>query len=377
MQYTWTTTEKIELLRERFVHREDTYAIQWLSRESNEWRFWRVTNKTCSKPLSLECSDGKCNHKVSVPLTTASIRQHIEGTKTVGVYQLANDDTVKWLCLDIDIDGNNPRVALNISAEQLRRDVQEHTRKLVARLKTFGCPFLVEDSGNRGYHIWVFFTEPVNAKYAMSFGRYINQQDDPPPHLHVEVFPKQIGERTFGNLVKMPLGIHQKTSQPTQFVNSWFKPYSDLDQWDLLENVQTVSEESLLWVINEAKISLIESIRLDGAAGAGKLGLPCLTKMMEEGVGEGRRDISAHKLSCMFRTMGVPRNMAVSALEEWNAKNSPPIDIPTLTLKVISGYNNNYTHFPCQEVVLDSFCSSDCRFYEEKMRTRAIKNGTK
>jgi hypothetical protein len=360
-----TTVEKIRLLRQRFVHRTDTYAIQWLNRESNEWRFWRVTEGKC--PNTPPCPRSECMHRKDVALTPKQMEEHVKGVKTLGVYQLGNDDTVKWLCLDVDIN-KDAKAVTEMSIDDLRQWVREHTRKLARVVQAHKLPFLVEFSGSKGYHIWLFFHEPVPAKEAMALGRFLNEQVEPPHFLHVEVFPKQAGQRSFGNLVKMPMGIHQKTGRECVFVGATFEPLAD--SWSALANAKTIDKAALAEFLDEHDVTIPESIRLTGAPTKARNGLPCLTKMLSEGVGEGRRDAAAFKLGCFFRNSGVPQEIAFAGMREWNAKNHPPVDEGTLALKVQSAYSDAYTHFPCQEQLLDAFCDPTCHFYAEKMRTR-------
>jgi len=359
-----TLKEKVRLLKKRFVHRSDTYAIQWLAKESNEWRFWRVAEGKC--PEGTKCTPGTCTHKSNVALKEQDVVDHLSGKRTLGVYQLADDDTVKWLCLDVDINKGN-----DSTADVLINLVQNHTKALAKVLKHLGIPFLVEFSGNRGYHLWIFFEEPVKAKLAMSLGRYISSQVEPPNTLHVEVFPKQTSQGTYGNLVKLPMGIHQKTGNPCEFVSNQFKPLKD--QWSALVNVELYTLEELDACIYDNEIPIIDVSRLEVRSGGGKLGLPCMTAIMDRGAGEGKRDLVTFKLACFLKNAGIPSDLATATIEEWNLKNLPPLDPGTLAVKVQSAYSQNYSSFPCQDKEFDEFCSSDCRFYANKMATRGGK----
>lgn len=360
-----TRAEKVRLLRDRFVHREDTFSIQWFSKQSNEWRFWRVTEGTC--PNDPPCPRGKCPHKRDVPLTTQHIEQHIAGSKTLGVYQLDNNDTVKWLCLDVDVN-KDAAATSSLSADALHAWVRQHTRKLAQAAQRYRLPFLVEFSGSKGYHLWFFFAEPVPAREAMALGRFLDAQVEPPHFLHTEVFPKQTGQRSFGNLVKLPLGKHQKTGNRCLFVDRNFEPVDD--QWGALARVRAITSDELADFLEEHDVPIPDSIRVMGAGGSGRFGLPCLRAIMEQGVGQGSRDEAAFVLGCLFRNAEIPREMALAALVEWNAKNQPPMDQGTLGVKIQSAYSGGYSHFPCQRPLLDPFCDPTCRFYAEKMRTR-------
>ena len=138
------------------------------------------------------------------PITMEDIQEHLEGKKTIGVYCLNTDNTVKWAC--IDLDGADLR-QLELEAEEVYS---------LFPIKQFGK--ILEKSGRRGFHVWVFFKTPIPALYAQKIIKsYLNRVG----MLKYEVFPKQteLNEgRKYGNLVKLPLGIHQKTGKRTEIL---------------------------------------------------------------------------------------------------------------------------------------------------------------
>jgi len=178
--------------------------------------------------------------KVEQPLTSKVVQQHLEGDKTVGVYQLNQQSMVKWLCFDLDPEKlNNPKE----SAQKLLRVCFE--RKVeeddVERPRIWQHSVLLEASRfpDPSYHIWVFFAIPVPAKVARWFGLRVLELANLSPK-QVEVFPKQseiTKEQPYGNLVKLPFGFHQverKWSMALDFES--FKPLSSrvlLEKWGL------------------------------------------------------------------------------------------------------------------------------------------------
>ena len=172
---------RIEALRQYFVNRADTYATQ--------------------NP------DGSY-YRVEAPLTDDVLRSHLRGEVTVGVYQIEPEkNTVKWLCFDIDSKET-------AEVEKLRDSI----------VKSGFCEkdnILVEDTGGRGYHLWIFFEPPIPALVAYYVGRKFEQQSK----VKCEVFPRQKVVEAFGNLVKLPLGVHRKTGQRSKFID-----VSSLDQ---------------------------------------------------------------------------------------------------------------------------------------------------
>jgi hypothetical protein len=75
---------------------------------------------------------------------------------------------------------------------------------------------LLEETGGRGYHIWVFIAAPLDGDIAVGFGEALKKN----LKFDVEFFPKQgtLNEnRKYGNLIKLPLGIHRKYGSRSAF----------------------------------------------------------------------------------------------------------------------------------------------------------------
>jgi len=157
-----------EQLWELFINREDAYGLQM-----NTGAYF-------------------CQKK---PIVLNDMREHLSGKKTIGAYALALDNKVKWACVDLD-----------------GKDMKELYIEARLIYNTFkGFPRMLEESGRRGYHIWIFFNPRVTAVYAQSLVKaYLNRIG---LNKH-EVFPKQVvlnAGRKYGNLVKIPCGKHQRS----------------------------------------------------------------------------------------------------------------------------------------------------------------------
>lgn len=166
--------------------------------------------------------------------TPEQMEAHFKGETCLGGYTLAPDSTVTWLCWDVD--STDTSKARNIAADLSN--------------KLGDVPHGIEVSGGKGYHIWVFFDQPVPAERAKNVGLAIREMTGAPAsgNPHVEVYPKQAAltaSTPRGNLVKMPLGLHPRTHNPSFFVdkeNGW-ENGSPLDALQILRN--TVSIETL------------------------------------------------------------------------------------------------------------------------------------
>ena len=143
------------------------------------------------------------------PITIKDIDNHIEGSTTIGVYCLDTDNTIKWACVDIDGDSS-------VSPEENKRI---HLGEAMIIYNTFSdYPRMLEFSGRKGYHIWVFFPNRVTADYGQ---RLVKARLNRVGLNRHEVFPKQTElneSRKFGNLVKLPLALHCKSGLRSEII---------------------------------------------------------------------------------------------------------------------------------------------------------------
>lgn len=143
------------------------------------------------------------------PYSRELVEAHFRGDIRVGAYQLEpNTSKVRWACLDFDQhekDGQLGGLA----------DPRSVAEKYRTRLKAMGLrPYLESSGGGRGFHLWVFFDEPIAAAVVRDVflaivdpelcvdGEMRKSTSGGP----VEVFPKQssIELGGFGNLVWLP-----------------------------------------------------------------------------------------------------------------------------------------------------------------------------
>jgi hypothetical protein len=358
----------LQLVWERFVHRTDAYTEQWYSPEKGGG-YYPVREGTCTHnpPCKIKRN---CSDLSLVALDKSAVVEHLHGTRTIGLYQLGDNDTVKWMCFDVDIAKGS-----TIDPEIVRGAVQSYTIRIAQFLKKLKGKntFLVEDTGSKGYHIWVFFDAPVQAVFANAVGRWAQANLPAPDGIHLEVFPKQITTARFGNLVKLPFGVHKKTKKRCYFVDGFFNPLND--QLAALRDVITWSEDDLKKIIDTYQISLRE----EGSDRDGETptGFVCMSRIMKEGLGEGTRDAGIFRLSLFLKFNGLTESMTESVANIVNSKSSPPMNDQEVSTKVESAYTSTYSPFPCGDRLIDSYCSSSCRFWNAKVREHWTKLGKK
>ena len=164
-----------EQIKKLFVHRKDVFSVQHKS---------------------------GAYFPIKRPLTLYDIKRHLRGDVTIGVYCLDTDNTVKWAC--IDLDGADIR-RLGLVAEAIYSLFSDFGRML-------------EFSGFKGFHVWVFFKSPVNAVFAQ---KLVKSRLNRLNILKYEVFPKQTElneNRKFGNLVKLPLAVHKISGKRSKII---------------------------------------------------------------------------------------------------------------------------------------------------------------
>ena len=128
--------------------------------------------------------EGGCIRK---PLDRTVFQNHLNGTAGIGVYPAVPASTpfCVWGCSDIDFE--------DLGAARL----------LQRTLEMAGIVSFVERSRSKGYHVWVFSSEPVPAETMRRALLVVHQVADYPAR---EVNPKQsdVSIHKVGNYVRLP-----------------------------------------------------------------------------------------------------------------------------------------------------------------------------
>jgi len=188
-------------------------------------------------------------HRAEEPLSLDVIKQHLEGKVTVGAYQLNEFNCVKYLCFDLDPETLKSPFS---TAKKILDVLLEEDKE---KPKIWSKAVLLEASRypDNSYHLWIFFDPTVPAKIAKWLGYRILELANLNPK-SIEVFPKQTTltkDRPFGNLVKLPLGLHQVEGKWSRFV--------DLETFELLPSTCLFNVEGISFT--EADIDKILSLK--------------------------------------------------------------------------------------------------------------------
>jgi len=248
-----TQEEKIVLFRSLFRGREDIYPRRFESLKTgrqgyqpacrNEW-----VRGICEKP-KIRCED--CGHREFLPITDQVIRNHLQGFDpqerpgrnfTIGVYPMLPDETCWFLAADFD-----------------KASWQDDARAFLETCSMFIVPAALERSrsGNGG-HVWIFFTEPVQAVHARQVGIFLlSQTMERRPEIGLDsydrLFPSQdtLPRGGFGNLIALPLQKKPRENGNSVFVNEHFIPYED--QWAFLASLHRMTRAEVQAVARHAE----------------------------------------------------------------------------------------------------------------------------
>lgn len=299
--------EYIERIRRLFFIQSNYYAEGWYSKSTEKAGY----SPACANRFDAECKANgyrcdDCAHCQLLPLTDQTISLHLQGKKTLGAYQVFAD-RVLWLCIDFDI-----------ADESARGNALELARLIWAELDHLNVPAYLEDSGNKGYHLWVFFAEPVPALRAQELGRRLvyklTSEQEFSGVNEPEVFPKQVQVTAtdFGNLVKVPFGLHPKTRRRCVLLQPGGTPCDD--------------QRAALLAIATVPSGDVESIVAEFAA------LPAThvratSNVVADIIPQGERDRTLTSIAGALRRKGLTPEEIEAALQIVNERRcDPPLD---------------------------------------------------
>ena len=146
----------------------------------------------------------------SVPLSPATVRRHLEGDLTIGLYAInPSTQRCRWVAIDADYEA-----------------ALEDLLKLQWELRQDGVDAALEKS-RRGGHLWIFAEEPLLARDCRIYIYNLASRLKVPVKgaglaEGIEVFPKQekLQPGEFGNALRGPLGIHRGANQRFWFYSA-------------------------------------------------------------------------------------------------------------------------------------------------------------
>ena len=336
----------VDLYRKLFVHRADVFAEQHEDGHYEPCRF---------------------------PLDDMAIAEHLEGFASYGVYVIEPESTKRSLATSEPYPRTTNTVKYVVfDLDTYDADALDFLKRAVMRL-IGGAAFawdkpnvherclLLEDSGGKGYHVWLFLSEPVAAHTVRAWTEAVRTQyvtlagTADPPWPALEIFPKQdeVPEGGFGNLVKLPFGVHAKTKARAFLVQ--------VPGWaDSLEAVVPFD----VGLIPDAP----ERARASSDVGSSEAtAFPCITRILEDGAGQGCRDDAMYHFVRYARAQGVPEDLVSEWAARVNELFDPPLTASVVSTKVRSAFRAGTANPGCNAAWLRRFCpgGSSCS-YERK-----------
>lgn len=290
---------------------------------------------------------------VRQPITEDDVAEHLAGMASYGTYVIdPATQTVKYLCFDLDTHDEAATAHLVECVEAMVEAVGGDKRCL-----------LLEWSGNKGVHVWLFLSEPVEARKVR---RWVQRDFMPaweekakPGHFPLEVFPKQdtVPENGYGNLVKLPLGKHA--------VSGNFSKILGCGAWaESVEEVQPL-DSNLIPSVPDSDLSQTRSAgsiaRRDRAEGDGPSSpFACVDFIKNEGVGKGVRDLAMYHLALYYYGHGIDEDIAADLCLRANENFDPPLSEQEVRSKVTSAYTGRYVSARCGSDWLADICPGPC-----------------
>ncbi|MCL6449059.1 MAG: AAA family ATPase [Armatimonadetes bacterium] len=244
------------------------------------------------------------------PVTLQVYARHLAGKESIGIYPLRDDGTCWFAAQDIDMKDDQAKAA------EMAGAVKETLAEL-------GIPAYIEKSKSKGYHIWLFFSEPVPAKDARRLlaGVWKKAVGGSVP----EIFPKQdtLEGQTYGNYIHLPFfRPHSKENRRVMVDGGRV-----LSLEEFLNSVRRVTPEQLAAALEKlpAEKESPNKAAAPGAKGGHRDLLPCAKALVEKGADKGYRRPSLFRLAAHCHKAGYPQEIAEALIKQVDAKNDPPI----------------------------------------------------
>lgn len=342
----------LDLYKRLFIHRTDVFAEQ---QESGNY------------------------YPVRRPITDDDIAEHLEGFASYGTYviepapawnpdlptewaQIAVSNTVKYIVFDLDTHDEAALEHLIKCCERFA--LSAHLDDPDAR-----DSLLLERSGNKGWHVWMFLSAPVPARQVRAWiARDFPWEVSTP----LEVFPKQdtVDEGGFGNLVKLPLGVHAVSGKKSEIVSvqGWPSVLEEIVPLDagLVPAIAGPVTDGVVFHPTSSGVGQAALVPPSGRPAPGQGGspstpFPCIDLALYGPVGQGYRDRMIHRLALYLFSHGMAEDLAEEQCLRANENYDPPLPERDVRMKVRSAYRGRQRGAGCNtQDWLQDICPGPC-----------------
>jgi len=229
------TNQDIELYKSLFRGREDIYAVRWeRDGKSGYMPAYEVDWSNYEKHKLQGGTFSNYKDKKLLPYDESTIKTHLEGKATHGIYPLLEDNTSYFIAVDFD-KTNWDKSILKLYEACMKNEIHSYIEK--------------SRSGNGG-HLWIFFEIAFPAIQTRKIMFELLRQARIISHFEKEpsfdrIFPNQDyhSGKGMGNLIALPLQGTSLQNGNLCFLNpDTMQPYEN--QWEFLYTVKKISEQS-------------------------------------------------------------------------------------------------------------------------------------
>lgn len=252
-------------------------------------------------------------------LTEDILDAHVRGEITIGLHSTNNEtNTSKWGALDFD-DENA------CDNEEAKKQQFNHASVCYDILLTkFNVKGWIEDSGRKGYHV-VFKCKETDATFVYNLLVEVRSIAESMFGHNVggENYPKQpwISVDSYGNWIKMPLGLHPKTKRRMLVVDP-----KDGSPFSIEESIKTIENAPVNTIpeIGERVIGSEHSEVMKRCERKEEITAKCILSLIDKGMSSGNRHYSMMVITHYLWQRGWGLEDIKKALLEFNSNSKPP-----------------------------------------------------
>jgi hypothetical protein len=239
-------SDKIRIFSQAFSGREDVVQKFWQSKDSeksgynplcmNQWK-----KGICHRPCK------NCENQDYIPMSDELVENHFRGKHILGIYPLLSDGTCNFMASHFDKDDD-------VVGLSLLHDVKRFFE--ACELHKIYC-YIFRSKSGKGYHVYTFFDGAVPVWKARAVCLAMLEEAE------ILELTDGIGfdglvpgnDTGFGNFVELPFqGSAARNGGHTMILDpgTGFRDvYENHKQWNILENLEKVSEGQLDVIVQE------------------------------------------------------------------------------------------------------------------------------